>query len=150
MIQRDIADQPLWDTRCKLPLVEADSELFDHQIMLGGVALVLSRLHPEKTKNRFTYTRGLAVKLTRILESGNPGETRLTSDHLWQVLQECDRVLDQVTMAVLRRVRVQQLQREQGVPSGFTPIEEVGASGFQNIERLSGYDTLIPQATETT
>ena len=148
MIQRDIADQPLWDAHCKLPLVEADSELFDHQIMLGGIALVLSRLHPEKTKNKFTYTRGLAFKLTRILESGNVGEARLTSDHLRQVMEECDRVLDQVTQTVLRRVRVQYLQREQGVPSGFTPSQEFEASGFQNIERLSGYDTLIPQAAE--
>ena len=150
MIQRDIADQPLWDAQYKLPLVEADSELFDHQIMLGGIALVLSRLHPEKTKNRFTYTRGLAVKLNRILESGNPREIKLGSEHLAQVIEECERVLDQVTLAVLRRMRVQRLQSEQGVPSGFTPIQEFEASGFQNIERLSGYDTLIPQATATT
>ena len=145
MIQREIADLPLWDPLYKLPLVEADSELFDHQIMLGGIALVLSRLHPEKTKNRFTYTRGLAVKLTRALESGNPREIKLGSDHLAQVIEECERVLDQVTIAVLRRVRLQRLQREEGVPSGFTPVEKFKGSGFQNIERLSGYDTLIPQ-----
>ena len=65
-------------------------------------------------------------------------------------MDECERVLDQVTLAVLRRLRVQRLQSEQGVPSGFTPIQEFEASGFQNIERLSGYDTLIPQATATT
>jgi hypothetical protein len=84
---------------------------------------VLSRLHPIAAKNRFTYTRGLAMKLSRCLESGDASQSRLASSHLTQCMAECDRALDPGTLIVFKRLMVQTLAREQADMSavGFEP-----------------------------
>ena len=97
----------------RLPLVTDDSEVFEFQIILGGISLVLSRLHPQRAHSRFTYTRGLAVKLMALLESGDPGQGRPSGEHLSRVIAECDRALDPGTLVVLRRLQLQTLKDEQ-------------------------------------
>jgi hypothetical protein len=113
MITKDLADLPTWNTSLRLPLVTDDSELFEFQILLGGITLVLSRLHPVFAKNRFTCTRGLAIKLTHVLECGDPSQGRLSSTHLAQVMAECDRALDPGTLIVIRKLYAETLRLEQ-------------------------------------
>lgn len=112
---KDLDSLPAWNTELRLPLVTDDSELFEMQILLGGISLVLSRLHPVAAKNKFTYTRGLAMKLSRCLESGDATQSRLTSAHLAQCMAECDRALDPGTLIVFKRLMVQTLAREQAL-----------------------------------
>lgn len=113
MITKDLADLPTWNLSLRLPLVTDDSDLFEFQILLGGITLVLSRLHPVFAKNRFTCTRGLAIKLTHVLECGDPAQGRLTSTHLAQVMAECDRALDPGTLIVIRKLYAETLRIEQ-------------------------------------
>ncbi len=112
MITKDLDDLPLWNTSLRLPMVTDDSELFEYQILLGGISLVLSRLHPEQGKNRFTYTRGLAMKLAKLLESADIQQFRPSSVHLTESLAECERALDTGTLIVLRRMQLQALKDE--------------------------------------
>ncbi len=112
MITKDLDELPLWNTSLRLPMVTDDSELFEYQILLGGISLVLSRLHPDQGKNRFTYTRGLAMKLTRLLESADIQQFRPSSAHLTESLAECERALDTGTLIVLRRMQLQTLKDE--------------------------------------
>lgn len=123
MITQHLDDLPIWNTALPLPMVTNDSELFECQILLGGLSLVLSRLHPQQGKNRFTYTRGLVMKLARLIESSHLESTRLdgsdlrqmwpSSQHLAEVLSECERALDTGTLIVLRRMQLQALKDEQ-------------------------------------
>jgi hypothetical protein len=110
---KDLDHQPAWNTDLRLPLVTDDSELFEFQILLGGISLVLSRVHAVHAKNRFTYTRGLAMKLTRVLECGDPAQGRLTSAHLSQAMAECDRALDPGSLIIFKKFMLEALQREQ-------------------------------------
>jgi hypothetical protein len=110
---KDLDNQPVWNTELRLPLVTDDSELFEFQILLGGISLVLSRIHAVHAKNRFTYTRGLAMKLTRVMECGDPSQVRLTSAHLSQSLAECDRALDPGSLMIFKKFMLQALQQEQ-------------------------------------
>ena len=112
MITQDLDDLPLWNPSLRLPMVTDDSELFEFQILLGGISLVLSRLHPEQGKNRFTYTRGLATRLTRLLESADIQQFHPGSVHLTESLAECERALDTGTRIVLRRMQLQALKDE--------------------------------------
>ena len=122
MMTKDLDTLPTWNTVLRLPLVTDDSDLFELQILLGGITLVLSRLHPVFARNRFTYTRGLAMKIARILEGpafstddlmGSAGSTGLTSAHLEQALAECDRTLDPGTLYTFKKMLVQTVQQEQ-------------------------------------
>lgn len=116
-------DLPIWNEDWLLPLVTDDSELFECQILLGGISLVLSRLHPQQGKNLFTYTRGLAHKLTRLLEYSSLHESDLQrvqvqsmrpgSAHLSTSLAECEHALDTGTLIVFRRMQAQALKDEQ-------------------------------------
>jgi hypothetical protein len=110
---KDLDHQPAWNTELRLPLVTDDSDLFEYQILLGGISLVLSRIHAIHAKNRFTYTRGLAMKLTRILECGDPTQSRLTSAHLSQAMAECDRALDPGSLIIFKKFMLQAMQQEQ-------------------------------------
>ena len=113
----------IWNQALPLPLVTGDSELFECQILLGGISLVLSRLHPQQGKNRFTYTRGLAMKLTRLLEHSAGDELDLDpvalrqlrpgSVQLTEALAECERTLDAGTLIVFRRMQTEALKDEQ-------------------------------------
>ncbi len=113
---------PIWNQALPLPMVTNDSELFEYQILLGGISLVLSRLHSKQGKNHFTYTRGLAMKLTRLLEHSAEDELDLDpvalqqlrpgSVQLTESLAECERVLDAGTLIVFRRMQLQALKDE--------------------------------------
>ncbi len=123
MISEHLDDLPIWNTALPLPMVTNDAEMFECQILLGGLSLVLSRLHPAHGKNHFTYTRGLAAKLRRLLESSHYDSTRLdgadlrqlwpSSQHLTESLAECERALDTGTLIVMRRMQVEALKQEQ-------------------------------------
>jgi hypothetical protein len=125
MMTKDLDHLPTWNTSLRLPLVTNDSELFELQILLGGITLVLSRLHPVIARNRFTYTRGLAMKIARILEGpdvpddGFGTATSLSSTHLEQSLAECDRALDPATLVTFRKLLVEMVQQEQAIPPKF-------------------------------
>lgn len=123
MISKHLDGQPIWNYALPLPMVTDDSELFECQILLGGISLLLSRLHPQQGKNHFTYTRGLAMKLTRLLERSasddwdldeaslrklRPGSVQLTES-----LAECERTLDAGTLIVFRRMQIEALKDEQ-------------------------------------
>jgi len=120
----------------RLPLVTDDSELFELQILLGGITLVLSRLHPVFAKNRFTCTRGLAMKLTRVLECGDPAQGRLASSHLAHALAECDRALDPGTLIIFRKLLAQTLKEEQETALGQEQ-EDFTYSHFMAEEQLA-------------
>lgn len=117
------ASPPIWNDALPLPMVTNDSELFECQILLGGISLLLSRLHPQQGKNHFTYTRGLAMKLTRLLERSGSDDWDLDdaglrklrpgSAHLTESLAECERTLDTGTLIVFRRMQLQALKDEQ-------------------------------------
>lgn len=123
MSLNQLDDLPIWNESLPLPLVTDDSELFESQILLGGISLVLSRLHPNQGKNLFTYTRGLARKLTHLLEFSGSHEADLgrqlvqsmrpDSVHLGQSLAECEHALDAGTLIVFRRMQTQALRDEQ-------------------------------------
>ena len=110
---KDLDNQPVWNTELRLPLVTDDSELFEFQILLGGISLVLSRIHAVHARNRFTYTRGLAMKLTCVIDCGDLAKGRLTSAHLSQALAECDRALDPGSLIIFKKFLLQALQQEQ-------------------------------------
>jgi hypothetical protein len=118
MMTKDLDHQPTWNTSLRLPLVTDDSELFELQILLGGITLVLSRLHPAIANNRFTYTRGLGMKIARVLERpdvhrhGLTIQTKFSSAHLEQALAECDRALDPASLVTFRKLLVQTVQME--------------------------------------
>ena len=122
MITKHLDDLPIWNMALPLPMVTNDAEMFECQILLGGLSLVLSRLHPEQGKNRFSYTRGLAAKLTRLLESSHHESTDLdgsdmrqlwpSSQHFTESLAECERALDTGTLIVFRRLQMQALKDE--------------------------------------
>jgi len=136
MMTKDLDDLPIWNTTLRLPLVTDDSELFEFQILLGGITLVLSRLHPVFARNRFTCTRGLAMKLTHVLECGDPAQSRLTSAHLAQVMAECDRALDPGTLIVIRKLFSETLKLEQESARGKV-IADFTYSDFLAEEQLA-------------
>lgn len=113
MITKNLDDAPIWHDVLRLPLVTDDSEIFEFQIILGGISLVLSRLHPRRAQGKFSYTRGLAVKLMKLLENGDPGVGRPSGEHLGSVMAECGQALDPGTLMVLRRLQLQTLKDEQ-------------------------------------
>ncbi len=112
MMTKSLDDAPVWNDDLRLPLVTDDSDVFEFQIILGGLCLVLSRLHPQRAQGKFTYTRGLAARLIRLLESGDPTVGRPSGEHLGRAMAECDQALDPGTQMVLRRLQLQTLREE--------------------------------------
>ena len=133
---KDLDNQPVWNTELRLPLVTDESELFEFQILLGGISLVLSRIHAVHAKNRFTYTRGLAMKLACVLESGDPAKARLTSAHLSQSMAECDRALDPGSLIIFKKFLLQALQQEQASAAKLD-AEDFTYSAFLAEEQLA-------------
>lgn len=131
-------DLPIWNEDFLLPLVTDDSELFECQILLGGISLVLSRLHPQQGKNLFTYTRGLARKLSLLLEYASLHESdpervrvqamRPRSVHLSTAFAECEHALDTGTLIVFRRMQSQALKSEQASALKAQNDSKYGAS----------------------
>jgi hypothetical protein len=106
--------------------------------LLGGISLVLSRLHPQQGKNLFTYTRGLARKLTLLLEYASLHESdpqrvqvqamRPGSVHLGTAFAECEHALDTGTLIVFRRMQSQALKSEQASALKAQNDSKYGAS----------------------
>ena len=101
-----------WNTDLLLPLVTEDSALLAIQILLGGLSLVLSRLHPEFARGNFLATRRVAMRLTRALEYGNPAKAHFIAADLQQSLDECSRALDPGTRMTLKGLLTQTLKGE--------------------------------------
>lgn len=102
-----------WNTEFLLPRVTDDAELMEIQILLGGLSLLLSRLHPVFSKTRFVSTRNLAARLSRAVEYANPDRAHLVSAELQGALHECEKALDPGTLLVLRKLLAKTLKREE-------------------------------------
>jgi hypothetical protein len=101
-----------WNTEFLLPRVTDDAQLLDIQILLGGLSLLLSRLHPVFGRTRFISARNLALRLSRALEYGNPERAHLVSAELQGTLEECEKALDPGTLMVLRKLLTKTLKKE--------------------------------------
>lgn len=112
MSSRYLHDESPWNTELLLPMVKENSGLLEIQILLGGLSLVLSRLHAEFARNNFLATRRVALRLTRALETGNAGKAHLIAADLQQSLNECGRALDPGTLMTLKSLLAQTLKRE--------------------------------------
>jgi hypothetical protein len=101
-----------WNTEFLLPRVTDDAELLEIQILLGGLSLLLSRLHPVFGKTRFVSTRNLATRLSRAVEYANPDRAHLVSAELQGTLDECEKTLDPGTLMVLRKLLAKTQKKE--------------------------------------
>lgn len=95
-----------------LPRVTDNAKLLELQILLGGVSLVLSRVHPSFANTRFMATRRLAVRLTRGLEYGDPTKAHVGSEDLKTALAECEKSLDPGTLMVLKKLLTKTIRDE--------------------------------------
>ncbi|KQP12520.1 hypothetical protein [Pseudorhodoferax sp. Leaf267] len=105
-------DESPWNTDLLLPRVTEHSDLLEIQILLGGLSLVLSRLHPEFARSNFLATRRVAMRLTRAIEYGNQSKAHFIGADLQQSLQECGRALDPGTAMTLKNLLARTLKRE--------------------------------------
>jgi hypothetical protein len=104
-------DSP-WNTELLLPLVGERSALLEIQILLGGLSLVLSRLHPDFTLSHFLGTRRIVMRLTRAVEYNDPSKAHFDSAELQQSLTETGRALDPGTLLTLKKVLATTLKQE--------------------------------------
>lgn len=105
------AESP-WNTELLLPLVDEHSGLLEIQILLGGLSLVLSRLHPEFTQSHFLGTRRIVMRLTRAVEYKDAAKAHFDSAELQQSLRETGRALDPGTLLTLKKVLAETLKQE--------------------------------------
>lgn len=112
MPSRRLQNESPWNTELLLPEVREDSPLLEVQILLGGLSLVLSRLHPEFARTHFLATRRVAMRLTRALERGNAAKAHLLVEDLQQSLEECKRTLDPGTLMTFKSVLAQIIKRD--------------------------------------
>ncbi len=102
-----------WNSDLLLPLVGEDPALLDIQILLGGLTLVLSRVHPEFARTNFLGTRRVVMRLTRAVDYHNPAKAHFKSPDLEQTLKECARALDPGTLLTLKKVLAATLKHEE-------------------------------------
>ncbi len=107
------AESP-WNTDLLLPLVQETSGLLEIQILLGGLSLVLSRLHPDFTQTHFLGTRRIVMRLTRAVEYKDANKAHFDSAELQQSLKEAGRALDPGTLLTLKKVLAATLRQEAG------------------------------------
>ena len=112
MSSKYLHDESPWNADLLLPLVTENSDLLEIQILLGGLTLVLSRLHPEFARSNFLGTRRVVMRLTRALEYGNAAKAHFSSADLQQTLSECARALDPGTLLTLKKVLAQTIRHE--------------------------------------
>src|SRR3954466_16125845 len=98
MNSRYLQEESPWNTELLLPLVTETSGLLEIQILLGGLSLVLSRLHPEFARSNFLSTRRVVMRLTRAVEYQDPTKAHFASVDLRKALEECGRALDPGTL----------------------------------------------------
>jgi hypothetical protein len=101
-----------WNTELRLPRVTDDADLFDIQMVLGGITLVLSRLHPVHAATKFTATRSLAMRLSRAIDYADLAKGLISSEHLQLALAECDKSLDPGTLMMFRKLMAQTAKNE--------------------------------------
>ncbi len=95
-----------------LPRVTDNARMMELQILLGGLSLVLSRVHPAFAETRFIATRRLAMRLTRGLEYSDPAKAHVCSEELKTALAECEKSLDPGTLMVLKKLLARTVRDE--------------------------------------
>lgn len=140
MHSRYLQDESPWNTDLLLPLVTEDSALLEVQILLGGLSLVLSRLHPEFARSHFLATRRVVMRLTRAVEYGNPAKAHFVAADLQESLNECSRALDPGTVMTLRSLLAQTL-RSDAEAAKYERQDEFTMSDFLAEERLKADPT---------
>lgn len=108
----DLRQESPWNAELMLPRVTDNPKLLELQILLGGLQLVLSRVHPAFVASRFVATRQLAQRLTRGIETLNPHKARMASTDLQLALAETEKALDPGSLMVLRKLLAQTLVDE--------------------------------------
>ncbi|MEO5795784.1 MAG: hypothetical protein ABIP34_12895 [Rhodoferax sp.] len=108
----DLRQESPWNAELMLPRVTDNPKLLELQILLGGLQLVLSRVHPAFAASRFIATRQLAQRLTRGIETLNPHKAHMGSIDLQQALQETEKALDPGSLMVLRKLLAQSQKDE--------------------------------------
>ena len=114
----DLRQDTPWDTELMLPRITDNAKLLELQILLGGLHLVLSRVHPAFAATRFAATRQLAMRLTRGIERNDARKAHMDSTDLQRALNETERALDPGSLMVLRKLLAQALQDEQELADG--------------------------------
>jgi hypothetical protein len=112
MHSRYLQGESPWNTDLLLPLVDERSGLLEIQILLGGLSLVLSRLHPDFALSYFLGTRRIVMRLTRAVEYKDPAKAHFDSAELQQSLKEVGRALDPGTLLTLKKVLAATLKQE--------------------------------------
>jgi hypothetical protein len=109
-------DSP-WNTELLLPRITDNHQLLELQILLGGLQLVLSRVHPAFAATRFIATRQLALRLARGIEYEDAQKAHVGSSDLQHTLNETEKSLDPGSLMVLRKLLAQTLKDEQSASS---------------------------------
>ena len=105
-------DSP-WNTELLLPRVTDNHQLLELQILLGGLQLVLSRVHPAFVATRFVATRQLTLRLIRGIEYDDAQKAHVGSSDLQRTLNETEKSLDPGSLMVLRKLLTQTIKDEQ-------------------------------------
>ncbi|APW36031.1 hypothetical protein RD110_01435 [Rhodoferax koreense] len=126
-----------WNTDLMLPRVTDNARLTELQILLGGLSLVLSRVHPAFAKTRFLATRRLAMRLTRGLEYNDPTKAHVCSEDLKTALAECERSLDPGTLIVLKKLLARTI-RDEIEYANFDRQIDFTYSDFMAEEKITG------------
>ncbi|WP_394788333.1 hypothetical protein [Rhodoferax sp.] len=108
-------DSP-WNADLMLPRVTDNAKLLELQILLGGLHLVLSRVHPAFAASRFLASRQLAMRLTRGIEYNDARKAHMASADLQRALTETERALDPGSLMVLRKLLTQALKDDDEAP----------------------------------
>ena len=112
MNTKHLHNESPWNTELMLPRVTDDAKMMELQILLGGLSLVLSRVHPAFATTRFLATRRLAMRLTRGLEYHDPAKAHVGSEDLKAALAECEKALDPGTLMVLKKLLARTVRDE--------------------------------------
>ena len=108
----DLHQDSLWNDALMLPRVTDNRKLLELQILLGGLHLVLSRVHPSFAATRFNATQQLALQLRCGLEAMDPHKAHMSSTDLQRALTETESALDPGSLMVLRKRLAQTLMGE--------------------------------------
>lgn len=108
----DLRQESPWNADLMLPRVTDNPKLRELQILLGGLQLVLSRVHPAFAASRFTAARQLAQQLTHGIETPLPQSAHIGSADLQPALLETEKALDPGSLMVLRKLLAQALKVE--------------------------------------
>ncbi|MBC7681592.1 MAG: hypothetical protein H7172_04595 [Ferruginibacter sp.] len=108
----DLRQESPWNAELMLPRVTDNPQLLELQILLGGLQLVLSRVHPAFAATRFAATRQLASGLTRGIETLNPQQARMVRADLQRALTETEKALDPGSLMVLHKLLAQAMAGE--------------------------------------